>query len=221
MPSRWCCSVVDVLRVKQLGIQPYEPVWQAMRDFTDQRDKTTPDECWLLEHEPVLTLGQAGKESHIIGATGIPVVHADRGGQVTYHGPGQLVMYWLVDLKRRNLGVKAYVGLIEQAIIAVLGDYGIEASLREGAPGVYVGNAKIASLGLRVRKGCSYHGLALNVSTDLSAFHAINPCGYQGLEMVNLNQLVNDETSCHEAGERVLTVMADLLDYQQLERCSD
>lgn len=208
----------DTLIVRMPGRVEYRPTWQAMRDFTDERDAGTTDECWLLEHEPVLTLGQAGKQQHILAAGNIPVVHTDRGGQVTYHGPGQLVMYWLVDLKRRGLGVRAFVGLMEQAVIALLADYGIAASLRDGAPGVYVDGAKIASLGLRVRKGCSYHGLALNIDTDLAAFATINPCGYQGLQMVNLNHLLKEPLDCMTVGDALLTKMAGMLDYQQIKR---
>ena len=209
----------DTLLVRHLQRQAYEPVWQAMQQFTDRRDAASCDECWLLEHEPVFTLGQAGQQNHILQNTAIPVVRTDRGGQVTYHGPGQLVMYWLVDLKRRQLGVRAFVGIMEQAVIDMLDALGIAAHLVDGAPGVYVDGAKIASLGLRVRKGCSYHGLAVNVSTDLSAFAAINPCGYPGLAMVNLNTLLPEDAALSVAatGERLLTAMAAVLDYPHLE----
>jgi len=174
------------LRVRQLGLAEYEPVWRAMQAFTDQRDEATTDELWLVEHPPVFTLGQAGQPEHILNAGDIPVIHVDRGGQVTYHGPGQIVAYPLIDLKRHGIGVKALVNGIEQAIIDTLGDYGVRAARKEKAPGVYVDGQKIASLGLRVRKGRSFHGLAFNVRMDLEPFGRINPCGFAGLQVVSL-----------------------------------
>jgi lipoyl(octanoyl) transferase len=177
------------LLIRQLGYQPYEPVWHRMQQFTDQRDATTPDELWLVEHPPVFTLGMNGKPDHLLDPGDIPVIKIDRGGQVTYHGPGQLVAYLLLDLKRRKLGVRALVEKIEQAIIDLLADYNIEARGRRDAPGVYVGDKKIAALGLRVRRGCSYHGLALNVNMDLEPFTRINPCGYAGMEVTQLAEL--------------------------------
>lgn len=176
------------LVVRTLGHQPYLQIWQAMKDFTDQRDASTPDECWLLQHEAVFTQGQAGKPEHILQQSSIPIVQCDRGGQVTYHGPGQLMAYWLVDIKRKKIGVRDFVTIMEQAVIQLLSDYGIQAALKEGAPGVYVGGAKISSLGLRVRKGCTYHGLALNVDMDLSPFMLINPCGYEGMAVTSMQQ---------------------------------
>lgn len=176
-------------RVRRLGRQPYEPVWRAMQRFTDARDAATPDELWVVEHEPVFTLGQAGKAEHVLAPGDIPVVQVDRGGQVTYHGPGQLVVYPLLDLPRLKIGVRDYVCRIEQAIIDTLADWNIEAVRRDGAPGVYVADAKIAALGIRVRRGRTFHGLAFNVAMDLEPFRRINPCGYQGLQVVALGDL--------------------------------
>ncbi|MCI2245212.1 lipoyl(octanoyl) transferase LipB [Xanthomonas sp. PPL568] len=170
-------------RVRQLGRQPYEPVWRAMQRFTDARDEATPDELWVVEHDPVFTLGQAGKPEHVLAPGGIPVLQVDRGGQVTYHGPGQLVVYPLLDLRRLHIGVRDYVCRIEQAIIDTLDEWNILGQRREGAPGVYVGGAKVAALGIRVRRGCTFHGLSFNVAMDLEPFHRINPCGYQGLQV--------------------------------------
>ena len=165
-----------------------------MQDFTNARDKDSADELWFLQHPPVYTLGKNGKPEHILNAKDIPVINADRGGQVTYHGPGQIVVYILLDLKRLKTGVRELVTLIEQSIIDLLAGYGIESCARRDAPGVYVNNAKIAALGLRVRKGCSFHGLALNVDMDLEPFSRINPCGYEGLEVTQLTNLVQDIT---------------------------
>ncbi len=182
---------VSRLRVKQLGCLPYQSVWQAMRDFTDTRDAGTCDEVWLLQHEPVYTQGQAGKPEHLLSANGIPVVKSDRGGQITYHGPGQLIAYLLIDLRRQGLGVRQLVTLIEQAVIALLAGVGITANTRDKAPGVYVNEQKIASLGLRVRKNCTYHGLSLNLDMDLAPFAGINVCGYQGLQVTRLSDLIS------------------------------
>jgi lipoyl(octanoyl) transferase len=175
--------------VRDLGRQPYEPVWRAMQRFTDARDEATPDELWLVEHEPVFTLGQAGKPEHVLMPGDIPVIHVDRGGQVTYHGPGQIVAYPLLDLKRLKLGVRAYVERIEQAVIDTLEDWNIAGQRRDGAPGVYVNGAKVAALGIRVRRGCTFHGLAFNIAMDLAPFRRINPCGYQGLEVTAMLDL--------------------------------
>lgn len=175
--------------VRDLGRQPYEPVWRAMQRFTDARDADTPDELWLVEHEPVFTLGQAGKPEHVLMPGDIPVIHVDRGGQVTYHGPGQIVVYPLLDLRRLKIGVRDYVCKIEQAIIDTLGDWNIQAARRDGAPGVYVGDAKIAALGIRVRRGCSFHGLAFNIAMSTEPFLRINPCGYEGLQVVAMADL--------------------------------
>jgi lipoyl(octanoyl) transferase len=172
--------------IRQLGRVSYQPIWYAMRLFTHRRQSQTSDEIWCLEHDPVFTLGQAGRLEHIHHPGEIPVVRTDRGGQVTYHGPGQLVFYTLFDIRRRRLGIKAMVHLLEQAVIDVLADYDLIATRRQHAPGVYIEQAKIAALGLRVHHGCSYHGLALNVDMDLQPFAAIDPCGYAGLPVTQL-----------------------------------
>ncbi|EMT5532091.1 lipoyl(octanoyl) transferase LipB [Enterobacter hormaechei] len=184
----------DKILVRHLGLQPYEPVSQAMHDFTDMRDDTTPDEIWLVEHLPVFTQGQAGKAEHLLMTGDIPVIQSDRGGQVTYHGPGQQVMYVLLNLKRRKLGVRELVTLLEQTVVNTLAEYGIDAHPHADAPGVYVGEMKICSLGLRIRKGCSFHGLALNINMDLTPFQRINPCGYAGMEMTQMRQWVDTAT---------------------------
>ncbi|HSD17315.1 MAG TPA: lipoyl(octanoyl) transferase LipB [Thermomonas sp.] len=176
--------------LRDLGRQPYEPVWRAMQAFTDTRNEDTADELWLVEHEPVFTLGQAGKPEHVLMPGAVPVIHVDRGGQVTYHGPGQIVAYPLLDLKRLKIGVRDYVCRIEQAIIDTLGEWNIEGARREGAPGVYVNDAKVAALGIRVRRGCTFHGLAFNIAAESTPpFQRINPCGYQGLQVVALQDL--------------------------------
>lgn len=175
--------------VRALGRQPYVPVWRAMQAFTDARDAATVDELWLLEHDPVFTLGQAGKPEHVLAAGEIPLLAVDRGGQVTYHGPGQIVAYPLVDLRRLGLGVREFVCRIEQAMIDVLAEWNILGQRRVGAPGIYVGDAKIGALGLRVRRGCSFHGLAFNVAMDLEPFRRINPCGYAGLQVTAMLDL--------------------------------
>ena len=171
------------------GLQPYEPMWRAMQAFTDARDAQTPDELWVVEHEPVFTLGQAGKWEHVLMPGAIPVVPVDRGGQVTYHGPGQIVAYPLIDLRRAGIGVREFVRRIEQTIIDTLAEWNIIAVRRDGAPGVYVGPAKVAALGLRVRRGCTFHGLAFNVDMDLEPFARINPCGFQGLQVTQVLDL--------------------------------
>lgn len=175
--------------VRDLGRQPYEPVWRAMQAFTDARTEATADELWLVEHDPVFTLGQAGKPEHVLMAGDIPVIHVDRGGQVTYHGPGQLVLYPLLDLKRLRVGVREYVDRIEQAVIDTLGDWNITGARRDGAPGVYVNGAKVMALGIRVRRGCTFHGLAFNIAMDLSPYQRINPCGYEGLQVTSVVDL--------------------------------
>lgn len=172
------------------GLQDYLPTLDAMRAFTDGRDATTPDELWLLEHPPIFTLGQAGRPEHVLAPGDILVVQVDRGGQVTYHGPGQLIAYLMLDLRRIGFGIKRLVNVLEQSVIDLLDTYGVAATRRSDAPGVYVADAKIASLGLRVRNGCCYHGLALNVAMDLEPFSRINPCGYAGLAVTQLSDLV-------------------------------
>ena len=178
--------------VKNLGKVDYLSCWQAMKDFTETRTTDTPDELWIVEHDPVFTLGLAGKEEHIlIKNHAIPIIRTDRGGQVTYHGPRQIVIYLLIDIKRRNLGIRELVTRIENGIIAYLAEYGITAYGDREAPGVYIAGKKIASLGLKIRKGCSYHGLAFNFDIDKTPFSYINPCGYAGLQIVNLRELVD------------------------------
>ncbi|NNF52503.1 MAG: lipoyl(octanoyl) transferase LipB [Gammaproteobacteria bacterium] len=177
------------LKFKDLGLADYRSTWAAMQAFTDNRNPQTDDEIWMLEHPPVFTVGLNGDMQHVLNAGDIPVIRIDRGGQVTYHGPGQLVVYPLIDLKRRKLGVRALVSGLEQAVVTTLAHYGIEAASRPDAPGVYVSGRKIASLGLRIRRGCSYHGLAFNVDMDLEPFSRINPCGFDGLEVTSLANL--------------------------------
>ncbi|MGS2717214.1 lipoyl(octanoyl) transferase LipB [Eionea flava] len=192
------------LCIRHLGLQPYEPIWQLMSQFTNARDDSTPDELWIVEHEPVFTQGQAGKPEHILQTSDIPIVKSDRGGQVTYHGPGQLILYPLINLRRRQLGVRDMVTLLENLVIQWLAAYRIESYAKPDAPGVYVSlssvapepqnsstkDAKIASLGLRIRRGCSFHGVSININMDLKPFGYINPCGYEGLAMTQLEDLI-------------------------------
>lgn len=189
--------------IQPLQQRDYVTTWQAMREFTDQRTDDTPDEIWLVEHPPVYTLGQAGKPEHLLNPGTIPIINTDRGGQVTYHGPGQLVLYPLLDLKRLKLGIRDLVCVLEKTMISLLEEYGITAIARRDAPGVYVDGAKIGSIGLRIRRGCSYHGLALNVAMDLSPFLNINPCGYADLSVTQLRDLLNSPPQ--------LTTVADQL----------
>jgi lipoyl(octanoyl) transferase len=191
------------LQVRRLGLMDYERVWHAMQAFTNHRDPQTPDELWLVQHPPVFTQGQAGKAEHILAPGDIPVIQVDRGGQVTYHGPGQIVAYPLIDIKRLGMGVRELVRGIEQAIIQVLNSYDIQAGLIAGAPGVYIDGVKIASLGLRIRKGKSFHGLAFNIAMDLEPFQRINPCGFQGLQVTQLSALAN-EVRISDVEERLL-----------------
>ena len=177
----------QALILRRLGLRDYEPVWREMQAFTDNRDDDTPDELWLVQHPPVFTQGQAGKAEHILAPGNIPVIQVDRGGQVTYHGPGQIVAYPLLDLRRLGIGVKALVNRIEESIIRVLSDYRVNGERKEGAPGIYVGGEKIASLGLRVRRARTFHGLAFNIDMDLEPFQRINPCGYEGLRVTQLS----------------------------------
>ena len=202
---------MSALRLRRLGRTDYAACLAAMQDFTDRRDAGTPDECWLVEHPPVFTLGLAGKPEHVLDAGDIPVARCDRGGQVTYHGPGQVVLYTLLDLKRADLGVKALVSALEQAVIDLLALFGIAGERRPGAPGVYVADAKIAALGLRVRRGCCYHGLSLNVAMDLAPFGRINPCGYAGLAVTDLRQLAPAVAEPALIGERLAKTLATLL----------
>jgi lipoyl(octanoyl) transferase len=196
--------------VRNLGRVEYEPTWRAMQAFTAARDEATPDELWLCEHPPVFTQGLAGKPEHLLRDIGIPVVKIDRGGQVTYHGPGQLVCYLLLDLKRRGLTVKTLVNRMEQAVIDLLGEYGVAAERLAGAPGVYVDGAKIAALGLKVKHNCCYHGLALNVAMDLSPFAAINPCGYAGMAVTQLAAF-NPDTDMETVSAKLAAQLQRLL----------
>lgn len=196
------------LSLYRLGRQPYLPVWQAMSRFTDERTAETPDQLWLVEHEPVFTQGRAGKPEHLLMPGDIPVVASDRGGQVTYHGPGQVVLYPLLDVRRRGLGVRELVTLLEQAVIDLLATHGVDAKARTDAPGVYVGAKKIASLGLRIRRGCSFHGVALNIDMDLSPFARINPCGYAGLAMTQLRDQVAEPLSFDREADRLAACFA-------------
>jgi lipoyl(octanoyl) transferase len=195
--------------VKKLGIQPYEPIYQQMQSFQFQRTSETADEIWLLEHEPVFTLGRNGNKEHILKTTDIPIVPIDRGGQVTYHAPGQLILYTLIDFKRNNIGVKQWVNHLENSIIALLKCYQIEAKNDPNAPGVYVGGKKIAALGLRISRGCCYHGLSLNINMDLSPFNDINPCGYAGLEVTQCSDL-GITASFQELQDSLLEKVLDL-----------
>lgn len=197
--------------VRQLGRQDYAKVWQAMQTFTDNRTPETPDELWLVEHPSVFTQGQAGKTEHLLMPGDIPVVKTDRGGQVTYHGLGQQVIYVMINLKRKKMGIRQLVTVIENSIIGALKDHAIEAIAKADAPGVYVAGKKIASLGLRVRKSCSFHGLALNVNMDLTPFLRINPCGYAGLEMTQTAEL-NGPQNIQAAGESLVTHLTNLLE---------
>lgn len=201
------------LLVKQLGRVEYEPTWQAMLAFTTSRTAETPDEIWIVEHPPVFTLGQAGKPEHLLVDVGIPVVKIDRGGQITYHGPGQVVLYLLLDLQRLKIKVRELVTAIEQAVIDFLDAYGVKADRLAGAPGVYVGDAKIAALGLKIKNGCSYHGLSLNVDMDLHPFTAINPCGYAGLKVVQTKDF-NIPLTAQQAGEQLTQYLLRQLDKQ-------
>jgi len=175
------------LIVRDKGLRLYEPTWRSMQTFTRERTQQSLDELWLIEHHPVFTQGQAGKPEHILDPGSIMVIQSDRGGQVTYHGPGQIVVYTLIDIHRKNLSLRDLINALEQSIIALLRDYDIDGKTRQSAPGVYVNDAKIAALGLKIRKGCSYHGLSLNVKMDLEPFGRINPCGYSGLKVVQIS----------------------------------
>ncbi len=199
------------LIIRQLNTMNYVDVWQAMQKFTDDRDDKTIDELWLVEHPPVFTQGQAGKEEHLLMPGDIEVVKVDRGGQVTYHGPGQQVIYFMINLRRKKIGVRQLVTLIENSIVAALKDYNITAYPKSDAPGVYVDEKKVASLGLRVRRSCSFHGLALNVNMDLSPFLRINPCGYAGLEMVQTADM-NGPTDTESAGKALVKQLIPLLE---------
>ena len=202
------------LEVINLGVQDYQTSWQAMTDFTNQRTPETVDQLWLVEHPPVFTQGQAGKAEHLLFPGDIPVVQTDRGGQVTYHGPGQLVAYPLLDLRRLKMGVRELVTAIEQTIVATLAHYAIESTAKPDAPGVYVNGDKIASLGLRVRRGCSFHGLAWNVAMDLAPCQRINPGGYQGLVMTQMRDLMSNPPDLAQVQDQLVTEFARKLGYE-------
>ena len=199
--------------VRHLGLVEYQPTLEAMRSFTAERNEQTPDEIWLLQHPRVFTQGQAGKAEHLLAPGDIPVIQVERGGQVTYHGPGQLVAYLMLNLRRQKLGVRDLVTAMEQALVDVLAGYGIEAAPKADAPGVYVNGDKIASLGLRVRNGCSFHGLALNVDMDMTPFQRINPCGYAGLKMIQLKDLLQAPPSLDEVALRLERALRERLGY--------
>ncbi|MGH1485131.1 MAG: lipoyl(octanoyl) transferase LipB [Cellvibrionaceae bacterium] len=210
------------LCVRRLGMQPYQQTWQAMSDFTDRRDEHTLDELWLVQHPPVYTQGQAGKPEHLINPGDIPVIQSDRGGQVTYHGPGQLIAYPLINLRRRKMGVRDMVTLLEEVAVELLASYDIEAYPKPDAPGVYVvtrgQEAKIASLGLRVRKGCCFHGISINIDMDLSPFDRINPCGYAGLPMTQLKDLGEKAVVDYTAIEQsTIQLIANKLNVSEIE----
>lgn len=207
------------LIVRDLGLQEYEPIWQAMQTFTAERDESTPDELWCLEHPPVFTMGLNGKKEHLLNIKNIPVIDIDRGGQVTFHGPGQLVIYTLIDLQRLNIGVKDLVTSIEQSIIQLLIQYGIDAQGKENAPGVYVNGAKIAALGLRIKRNKSYHGLSLNIDMDLSPFQQINPCGYEGMAVTQIKDL-NNEIDLSSIQSELIKHLSQLLGYTTVTRTS-
>jgi lipoyl(octanoyl) transferase len=200
------------LLVRRLGLRAYEPVWREMQTFTDRRDENTPDELWLVQHPPVFTQGQAGKAEHVLAPGDIPVIQVDRGGQVTYHGPGQIVAYPLLDLRRLGIGVRCLVNRIEESIIRVLAYYGVDGQRKEGAPGIYVGGEKIASLGLRVRRARTFHGLAFNIDMDLEPFQRINPCGFQGLKVTRLSAFA--DVSLPEVENRLVGSLVETLGYR-------
>ncbi len=200
------------LIIRQFGLRDYATTWQAMRDFTEQRGDDTADEFWILQHPPVYTQGLSGKAEHLLNPGAVPIVQTDRGGQVTYHGPGQLILYPLIDLKRKKLGIRALVSALENSTVALLRQYGLQAYARADAPGVYINEEKIASLGLRVRRGCSYHGLSLNINLDLTPFEGINPCGYAGLAVTSLKKL-GINIKADEPTPALLTELLKILEY--------
>ena len=204
----------DRLSVRRLGLAGYEPVWRDMQSFTDSRDASSGDELWLVQHPPVFTQGQAGKAEHVLAPGDIPVIQVDRGGQVTYHGPGQIVAYPLVDIKRKGITVREFVNRIETAIIDVLAQYRVKGERIEGAPGIYVSGDKIASLGLRVRRGCTFHGMAFNIDMDLEPFQRINPCGYAGLQVTQLSALA--PVDFQEVEDRLIDSLAQHLGYSEV-----
>lgn len=207
------------LIIRQLGVQPYEEIWHKMQAFTDRRDEHTDDEIWLVQHPSVFTQGSAGKPEHLLNPASIPVVQSDRGGQITYHGEGQQIMYVLLDIKRlkadgKAISVRELVTALEQSVVKTLAEYAIEGYPKSDAPGVYVDGKKICSLGLRIRKGCSFHGLALNINMDLTPFKYINPCGYVGLEMCQISELIHrNDLTCDEVSPKLVTHFTSILGY--------
>jgi len=210
-------TINDHLIVRDLGLSDYEPTLEKMINFSLQRDENTADEIWLLEHPPVYTLGKNGKAHHVLNAGEIPIVQIDRGGQVTYHGPGQLVAYLLIDVRRKNVGVRHIVTTMENAIIQVLADLGVNSNARADAPGVYVNDAKIAALGLRIKNGKSYHGLSFNIEMDLTPFQGINPCGYEGLRITQLSELLTDY-SMTDVKKRLIEKLKTALGYNNVAK---
>jgi lipoyl(octanoyl) transferase len=204
----------NILYYKELGLVDYQPTWQAMQQFTLERSAAVPDQIWFLEHPPVFTQGQNGKAEHLLAPGDIPVIQVDRGGQITYHGPGQMVVYLLIDLKRRKIGIRTLVCAIEQSVIDFLAENGIHAKARRDAPGVYLDNTKIASLGLRVKRGCSYHGLAFNIDMDLAPFKRINPCGLSNITMTQVRDL-GGPTDFKEVQKRLLHYLTKHLAYDE------
>ncbi len=219
-------STTETLIVRTLGLQEYQPIWQAMQQFTQQRQQTTTDEIWLLEHPPIFTLGRNATPSDIISTSHIPIVQIDRGGQVTYHGPGQLIAYLMIDIKRRTLGVRQFITFIEQSIINTLYEFQLSAIAKKEAPGVYINEAKIAALGLRIKKGCSFHGLSLNIAMDLAPFSQINPCGYKNLEVVQLCDYIDSiellptqsmqQTIIKDVQQKLISHLANSIGYQTI-----
>lgn len=205
--------MTEQLFLRRFGVAEYETVWRDMQAFTDSRDKQTPDQLWLVQHPPVFTQGQAGKAEHILAPGDIPVVQVDRGGQVTYHGPGQIVAYPLIDIRRKGIGVREFVNRIEQSIISVLSQYGVEGLRVDGAPGIYVDGKKVASLGLRVRRGCTFHGLAFNIDMNLEPFQRINPCGYEGLRVTQLSELA--AVTLEQVEQQLIDSLAEQLGYSE------
>ncbi|MDA7745897.1 lipoyl(octanoyl) transferase LipB [Psychromonas sp.] len=208
--------IQDKVIIRYLGTQPYQETWQAMSDFTEQRDELTVDEIWIVEHTPVFTQGLAGKAEHLLTSSDIPVVKSDRGGQITHHAPGQLIAYLMINIRRKAFNVRSLVTIIEQGIIDLLSSFGVKAAAKPDAPGVYVDGKKIASLGLKIRRGCSFHGLALNVDMDLTPFLQINPCGYAGLEMTQCRDL-GISSSVAELAPLLIEKLNQNLQYTQIE----
>lgn len=208
-------SLADTLIIRELGLQPYEPIWLEMKTFTDNRDSETTDEVWFVQHPPIFTQGSAGKAEHLLAPGNIPVIQSDRGGQVTYHGPGQLITYLMIDVKRHHLGPRLLVTAIEESLIDLLKGYGITAYAKADAPGVYVDNAKIASLGLRIRHHASFHGFALNAQMDMEPFARINPCGYAGMKMTQLSDFIGN-VDFDDLKRRIIEQLSNKLGYTSI-----